>query len=179
MTGSEGDSGDPLRDLTVDEESPFPIGEYLARQRRLRGVSLEELEQITRIPRRSLERLEEGAFDGESDGFARGFVRSVADALGLDAEDTTMLMLAEPQVESGHGSFNRFAPRVAAAAIALLLIGGAILLARSPEPQETSAEAPIDSAMPTRRDAVRELAEEQGLLTTTAPESVEESAPRP
>ncbi len=177
MTGREGDSGDPLRDLAVDEEGPFPIGEYLARQRRLRGVSLEDLAQITRIPRRSLERLEEGAFDGESDGFARGFVRSVANALGLDAEDTTMLMLAEPQVEPGRGRFDRFVPRVVAAATVLLLIGGAILLARSPEPQETSAEVPIDSAMPTRRDAVRELAEEQGLLTT-APESAGESVPR-
>ncbi|HPG28255.1 MAG TPA: helix-turn-helix domain-containing protein, partial [Myxococcota bacterium] len=64
-----------------------PIGEYLRRQRLLRGMSTEELAALTRIPLRSLERLESGHFDGETDGFVRGFVRTVATALGLDADD--------------------------------------------------------------------------------------------
>lgn len=73
-----------------------PIGEYLRRQRLLRGVTAEELARLTRIPLRSIERLESGQFDGQSDGFARGFVRTVADALGLDVEDTVSRMLDEP-----------------------------------------------------------------------------------
>ncbi len=73
-----------------------PIGEYLRRQRILRGMSAEELASITRIPLRSLERLESGQFDGETDGFVRGFVRTVANALGLDAEDAVSRMLREP-----------------------------------------------------------------------------------
>ena len=73
-----------------------PIGEYLRRQRLLRGVTAEELARLTRIPLRSIERLESGQFDGQSDGFARGFVRTVADALGLDVEDTVSRMLEEP-----------------------------------------------------------------------------------
>lgn len=73
-----------------------PIGEYLRRQRMLRGMSTEELASITRIPLRSLERLESGQFDGETDGFVRGFVRTVANALGLDADDAISRMLPEP-----------------------------------------------------------------------------------
>ena len=51
------------------------IGRYIAQQRRLRGIDLAELAARTRIPRRSLERLEAGAFDQSPDGFSRGFVR--------------------------------------------------------------------------------------------------------
>ena len=60
------------------------VGRYLAGQRLLRGISLDDLAVLTKIPRRSLERLEAGAFDHVADGFSRGFVRAVADALGLD-----------------------------------------------------------------------------------------------
>ncbi len=75
------------------------IGAYLARQRQLRGISLEELEAETRIPRRSLARLEAGAFDGHSDAFARGFVRAVAGALGLDTEEALLRLLDAPRRE--------------------------------------------------------------------------------
>ena len=77
-----------------------PIGEYLRRQRELRGMSTEELAAITRIPLRSLERLESGQFDGETDGFVRGFVRTVANALGLDADDAISRILLEPTASS-------------------------------------------------------------------------------
>ena len=63
---------------------PSSVGHYLASQRKLRGISLEELATRTRIPGRNLERLESGALDGESDGFSRGLVRIVAEELGLD-----------------------------------------------------------------------------------------------
>ena len=72
------------------------IGGYLASQRELRGVSIDELATQTRIPLRSLQRLEAGAFDGETDGFVRGFVRTVAEALGLDPEDALVRTLVEP-----------------------------------------------------------------------------------
>ncbi|MBK7948633.1 MAG: helix-turn-helix domain-containing protein [Deltaproteobacteria bacterium] len=72
------------------------IGEYLKRQRLMRGVTIEDLAANTRIPLRSLERLEAGYFDGVTDGFVRGFVRTVAIALGLDADQTVARMLEEP-----------------------------------------------------------------------------------
>jgi hypothetical protein len=60
----------------------FSIGAYLREQRRLRGLSLEEVEAVTRIPRRALARLEAGAFDRQQDVYLRGFVRTVAVAIG-------------------------------------------------------------------------------------------------
>lgn len=77
-------------------DGPFSIGGYLKTQRKIRGIELEELSVRTRIPLRSLSRLEDGAFDGNADGFVRGFVRTVSDGLGLDPDDTLMRMLAEP-----------------------------------------------------------------------------------
>jgi len=81
--------------LSAGAETAERIGAYLARQRKLRGVSLDELESLTRIPKRSLERLEAGVFDADRDAFARSFVRTVALALGLDAADAVARMLPE------------------------------------------------------------------------------------
>ncbi|MEM6960204.1 MAG: helix-turn-helix domain-containing protein [Myxococcota bacterium] len=63
------------------------IGRQLRRERELRQVSLEELAQLTRIPRKMLLRLEEDRFDDlPGEVFAKGFLRSYARALGIDAE---------------------------------------------------------------------------------------------
>ena len=63
------------------------IGAFLRRERELRQVSLEELVQTTRVPLRMLQRIEEDRFEElPGDVFARGFLRSYARALNLDAE---------------------------------------------------------------------------------------------
>jgi cytoskeletal protein RodZ len=63
------------------------IGAYLRRERELRHVSLEELVQITRVPLRMLQHIEEDRFDDlPGEVFARGFLRSYARALNLDCE---------------------------------------------------------------------------------------------
>jgi hypothetical protein len=140
------------------------IGEYISRQRRLRGISLEELADSTRIPRRSLERLEAGAYDATPDGFARGFVRTVAEALGLEPDDAVNRMRPEPLALAGPGPGWPRAVLVAALLALLfvaLLAGGVRLLARSPGPPAAGAAA---EEVPVRRDAVRALAESVGLL---------------
>jgi hypothetical protein len=91
---SHGDAPPPRAES--DGLAPGSIGEYLKRQRLLRGITVEELSATTRIPLRSLERLEAGYFDGVSDGFVRGFVRTVSLALGLDADQAVARMLEEP-----------------------------------------------------------------------------------
>jgi cytoskeletal protein RodZ len=64
------------------------IGAYLRRERELRHVSLEELVQLTRVPLKMLQRIEEDRFDElPGEVFARGFLRSYARALGLDCEE--------------------------------------------------------------------------------------------
>ena len=147
----------------AEGEEVFALGGWLAKQRELRGIRLEELAALTRLPVRSLERLEAGAFDGQQDGFVRGFVRTVAVAIGLDPEDAVARLLAEPEARPG-----RRLPdlrRVAVAAVGLagvLALGLAVWeMARARAGVETRAPAPSH----VRRDAVRALAIEQGLLS--------------
>jgi len=91
---ARGEDSPPMSN--ADSLAASSIGEYLKRQRLLRGITVEDLAASTRIPLRSLERLEAGYFDGVSDGFVRGFVRTVSLALGLDPDQTVARMLDEP-----------------------------------------------------------------------------------
>jgi len=156
--------------LIGGEEASGSIGAYIARQRRLRGISLGELEVLTRIPRRSLERLEAGAFDAEPDGFVRGFVRTVSAAIGLDPDDTVTRMLVEPDSRGKKGRI----PNLPTAAGFLLLVcltalGAAILwtlVGVRPAQLEEVSQAPETQRV--RRDAVRELAISRGIIPETA-----------
>lgn len=138
------------------------IGVYLARQRRLRGISLEDLANLTKIPLRSIERLESGAFDGHSDGFSRGFVRTIATALGLDSEDAIMRMLGEP-ADSGDEARSQRARNyrllaigaAVPAAIGVLVLGGWLWGRIAAATGSDAAEIVY------RRDAVRALALER------------------
>jgi len=150
--------------------APVGIGAYLAQQRRLRGLDLEDLVSLTRIPRRSLERLEGGAFDRHPDGFARGFVRSVARAMGLDPDDTVARMLEEP-VASPRASWPDPRRLLLGVGGLLVLLGLALLLVLRPEgPADRDAPAAREPRL-VRRDAVRALAVRRGLWPP-------ESAPR-
>ncbi|HUH01897.1 MAG TPA: helix-turn-helix transcriptional regulator [Kofleriaceae bacterium] len=62
--------------------------DYLRQGREARSMSLEDIARVTRIPERSLERLERGEFEAlPADVFVRGFLRSYAQCVGLDADD--------------------------------------------------------------------------------------------
>jgi len=139
------------------DDGSFSIGEYLKAQRTIRGIALEELASRTRIPLRSLSLLESGAFDRNPDGFVRGFVRTVSDALGLDPEDTLMRMLSEPVASDSVGT--RLAASVptpwilaALALAAVVAIGFALAAALSFDPPDETRAAVV------RRDPVRALA---------------------
>lgn len=149
--------------LTPEVEAE-PIGAYLSGQRRLRGITLDELARRTCIPLRSLERLESGAFDGSPDGFARGFVRTVAVALGLDPDDAVSRMLPEARPVS-HPRTSPLPEPWPWLGVLLTLLGvaalGMVLLeGRSGPPDPTDLQAQRVH----RRDAVRELARAHGLL---------------
>src|SRR3990172_8270599 len=65
------------------------FGSRLRDQRGARPLSPAERGRVTKIPERSLERLEEGRFDElPGDVFVRGFLRSYARSVGMDPEDT-------------------------------------------------------------------------------------------
>ena len=66
--------------------SPSPLGETLRRARTARGIKIEEAERVTRIPRKYLEALELENFGIlPAPVYARGFLRSYAGFLGLEA----------------------------------------------------------------------------------------------
>jgi hypothetical protein len=163
-------------------EAPFSVGQYLQAQRVMRGIEIEELSLRTRIPRRSIERLEAGAFDGEPDGFVRGFVRTVSEGLGLDADDTLVRMLREPEV-GRRGAGLGVPPRAWLALAGVLVLLVAVLsaiqlvLSGAPDLEEASADEVVR-----RRDPVRALAEAQAasppLMETPAP-PVREPEPSP
>ena len=149
-----------------------PIGEYLRRQRSLRGISVEELSILTRIPLRSLERLERGEFDGETDGFVRGFVRTVALALGLDAQDTISRMLKEPAA----GAWERHQPGrrakqwLAAISLVVMAILGLLLLQAGWRVLVGAGAGDPDRKVIVWRDPVRSLAEASGAEVDPAGE---------
>ncbi len=64
------------------------FGETLKREREMRGVSLEEVANATRISTRNLEALENERWDQLPGGvFNRGFIRSISRFLGLDEDN--------------------------------------------------------------------------------------------
>lgn len=64
------------------------FGNYLRAERELRQIPLAEVAAATKIPLRTLESLEGGAWDGlPATVFLRGFVRAYAKHLGLVAEE--------------------------------------------------------------------------------------------
>ncbi len=171
--------GDQIRG--IPEASPLigeartsddSIGFYLARERRMRGISLDELADLTKIPRRSLERLEAGAFDRNPDGFVRGFVRTVAVGLGLSPEEAVMRMLGEPP-DSGETSTTRSARAKRRLLVASALVAGVMGLAVAFwqwYPRALQSETGNDGPeIVYRRDAVRALAEAQARSEASEP----------
>ena len=140
------------------------IGTYLAGQRKLRGISIEELSTQTRIPLRSLERLEAGLFDSDIDGFVRGFVRTVAEALGLDPADTLARTLAEPGLAETSGI--RLPPSVLRVMLVAGLVVGVVAAIAAVRALPIAAVLDRDPGQEServiRRDPVRTLAEAQG-----------------
>lgn len=141
------------------------IGSYLRWQRELREISVEELAELTRVPKRSIERLEAGFFDDQIDGFVKGFVRTIAGGLGLDADDTLARMLSEPEIEDR--KLFQLKHRLSGvilglAALSLLALLGFVIQQLSTRQARTSAE--IAGEVIYRRDPVRTLATSQGVL---------------
>jgi hypothetical protein len=62
--------------------------EYLRAQRERASLSIETIARVTKIPERSLRQLEEGKFEElPADVFVRGFLRSYARVVGVNADD--------------------------------------------------------------------------------------------
>jgi hypothetical protein len=111
--------------------------------------------------------MEAGAFDGNPDGFVRGFVRAIAVALGLDPEEAVMRMLGEPTDLAGVPKsaifpLDRRLLVVCALLAAIFGFGFAIWGLASRAPTSPAGEATPKIVY--RHDAVRALAEEQARM---------------
>lgn len=112
------------------------FGELLKRERKMREISLNELTIATRVPLRLLEALENEDWDKLPGGiFNRGFIRAIAQFLGLSEEK----LLAEYDLACGHHKGASPPPPknpipspskwlVAAGALAILLVVAAAIM---------------------------------------------------
>src|SRR3954469_13223087 len=111
------------------------FGERIKREREMRGVSLEEIAESTKIGKRNLEALETEDFDKLPGGiFNKGFVRAYAKYLGLDEDQAvTDFLAAENAASTG------------------------IRLAVDPVPATEANGTNGDAAKKTRRERSKEL----------------------
>jgi cytoskeleton protein RodZ len=109
------------------------FGERLKREREMRGVTLEEVSAATRISVRFLDALENERWERLPGGiFNRGFVRAIADFLGLDEETlvteygaaTNDLPTVAVTAKAPAGSRRRAWPWIALLAVVVLAAAG-------------------------------------------------------
>jgi cytoskeleton protein RodZ len=92
------------------------FGDRLQREREMRGITLEEIAEATKIGTRSLRALEEQDFDKLPGGiFNKGFVRAYARYLGLDEEQAVADYLAALSEAQAAGKLTRPEPGANAA----------------------------------------------------------------
>jgi cytoskeletal protein RodZ len=128
-----------VEQLQRDAREALSFGEILARERRLRGISLREVSDATKISVRHLESLERNDFDALPGGaFNKGFLRAYAVFIGLDPEEMVNHYLFEisrqrRRPEPEHGASpeelrRRFQRRLVLAVGGVLLLAAAALL---------------------------------------------------
>jgi len=143
--------------VTRSEEPQLTgFGDYLRREREMRGVTLEEISAATRISIRFLEAIEGEELSKLPGGiFTRSFVRTYARYLGLDEErvltDCQLAGRQKPEVDIRRIAANRahqngtaLRTRVIGLAVAaVLLAGGYALFRHSRRVREQRVSAPI------------------------------------
>ncbi|MBI3014522.1 MAG: helix-turn-helix domain-containing protein [Candidatus Tectomicrobia bacterium] len=68
------------------------LGEYLKRERELRGITLRHISDVTKIHIKYLEALEENHFEVlPAEAFTRGFLRSYARCVGIDPDEAVLV----------------------------------------------------------------------------------------
>ena len=97
----------------IPEEGPLSLGEELRQARVSNGITLDEAQRATRISRRYLEALESDDYAAlPAAVFARGFLRSYAQFLGLDANALTADFPGEPRPPTALPDPRATGPRV-------------------------------------------------------------------
>ena len=161
-----------MAEMMHDGLAANPVGERLRAARQAKGMSLDEVASVTRVPTRHLEHIESGDWDAlPAVTYSVGFARAYANAVGLDGREIGSELrnqLGAPQSSAATAPYEpadpaRVPPRslaVIAAMIAVLLIAGYLIwrgrAVEQPDPQAEAAavDTPI-AAQPTAAPAPR------------------------
>jgi cytoskeletal protein RodZ len=165
------------------------LGEQLRRAREARGLSVQQIEDITLINARHLEAIERGELNTLPRPYVRAFVREYASIVGLDpaeilkgfdereAERTRQAAAApaarplEPEVQRGEPVASRVlgsnAVRVAAAAAVLLIAAIALVLLNERSSGPDVREIPFGSVI--RENEQRSAPGQQSAQAVTVP----------
>ncbi|MBP9086663.1 MAG: helix-turn-helix domain-containing protein [Kofleriaceae bacterium] len=75
----------------VASAARISLARWLAAGRQIKNLSIEDIARVTKIPTRTLDRLEAGSHEGlPAEVFVKGFVRSFARAVGLDEQEALL-----------------------------------------------------------------------------------------
>jgi len=138
------------------------IGDYLKTERETRRLSIEEVSSTTRIPRRTLESLEDDRFEDLPSGvFVRGFIKAYASAVDISADEVLARFdeerpqalspapLATVHSRSGYGAVLL---AITTAALFVIIVATFALVRRAPA-QDDPIE--LSSAVPCQVEAAR------------------------
>lgn len=130
------------------------VGDRLRDARTARGMSLDTVARATRIPRSQLEHLEHGRFaDLPGETYVRGFLRSYADAVGVDSDSALVQYASERRsvgttirpAERQTAKKARRVGLVVACSVFLLLLAVATLAVSRPRPNTGPGELSMSS----------------------------------
>ncbi len=144
----------------LKEERELTVGQYLRQEREKKNISLESISQTTRIPLKDLEALEKDEFHRFSAPvFARGFLRTYANQIGIDPNE--IIAIYEAQTDSLSASKKtKIAPpsrnnRPRVKYIIILSIFALVAIfafsfffSKSPAPPPPPSPSPADSSPP-------------------------------
>lgn len=161
---------------SFEPAQPSTLGGSLRAHRLERGLSLEDVAELTRVRRAFLEAIEETRLDAlPSRPFTIGYIRAYAQALGLDPEAAVERFRAEEPVldeplRAPVGVIEDRDPRAAAFLAAAVIIIAAIIL-------WNIAQRAMTASAPPPPQASEEVAWK--LLATTKPGEITLGEPRP
>ncbi len=180
MTGTDRQTNRQLPWEPGNESEGLSFGTWLRRQREMRGISLGEIADVTKISSRYLEALEQDRFDVlPAPVFAKGFLREYASFVGLDPDEVVNSYLiaqqeSRPEEESHTSVVERKTPvewtsGLLLAVLVVALLGLVALLAFYAERSRGRRQEPPTIAAPVPEPLPEPPAPAQAEAEATAP----------